>query len=122
MEKNCTKLQRFVVSGLLTDPTFGYIGKICQKTWKPFQWFFYVEFLGASPSFNSHDERISASNDPVDHVDKIVGSGCDSDVSQDDLSPIANMEKSSKLQMGHNSQHEDGELNESIECTLGRPW
>ena len=30
----------------------------------------------------------------MDHVDKIVGSGCDSDVSQDDLSPIANMEKS----------------------------
>ena len=30
----------------------------------------------------------------MDHVDKIVGSGCDFDVSQDDLSPIANMEKS----------------------------
>ena len=103
MVKNCTKLQRFAVLGLLTNPTFGYLGKYTKKTWKPFHWFFYVEFLGASPGFNSHDECISASNDPVDHVDKIVGNGCDSDVSQDYLSPIANMEKASELQMGHDS-------------------
>ncbi|KAJ9693877.1 hypothetical protein PVL29_009713 [Vitis rotundifolia] len=83
---------------------------------------FYVEFLGTSSGFNSHDEHISASNDLLDYVDKIVGSGCDSNVSQDDLSPIAKMEKASELLMGHDSQHEDGELKETIECTLGRPW
>ena len=66
---------------------------------------------------NGHNERISASNDLVNHADKIVSSGCDSDVSQAGFGPVAKMEEASELQMGHDSQHEDGELKESIECT-----
>lgn len=76
-----------------------------------------AELLGASSGLSSHSECISASNDLMDHPDKMAGSGYDSDVSQDDPDPVVRIEKASELQMDYDSQYEDGELRESIEYT-----
>ena len=76
-----------------------------------------AELLGASSGFSGHGECTSASNELVDHPDKIAGSGYDSDVSQDDLGPAVRIEKAIELQMDDDSQFEDGELRESIEYT-----